>query len=425
MSFETDNNRLIKKKRKEAMFKIASIVHADAVKRCPVDTNRLRRSIKIFKADDKEAIVGSDMDYACVIGSKHSVYDPRSRISYNIGSYKPKEVLSKDGKAHKILKKHRFSQAGKDSLNGISIKVKEGINPLFVTEDHLILTLRNEYLQWIPAKELNLSDKVFRKRSHNAVTDNSNKKKITCVCGKEFLVEKASLSFRNAKYCSQECYHKYTSHARAKGKNWKLQESQKRYNKENPAWNGGSSFKPYDWRFNDALKEKVKKRDNYTCQICGSKKKLVVHHKDWNKQNSNSSNLVTLCASCHGKQKRPDCELPTINLDKFKPIPIIELKKITLERKGKSHLPNLYDFTIDNENSFVCGGILIHNSYVEYGTPEMVKAHGEHDVEQPVTNWEAKRKRGAVGQTLPFLRPAVYFNRDKIKKIMKEVIEKK
>jgi hypothetical protein len=44
---------------------------------------------------------------------------------------------------------------------------------------------------------------------------------------------------------------------------------------------------------------------------------------------------------------------------------------------------------------------------VEYGTRAMITAHGVHDPENPITDWEAKRKRNAVGQTLPFFRPAL------------------
>jgi len=431
MSFEKDNDRLIKKKKKEAMFKIASIIQAEAVRRCPVSAStkghtggKLRQSIHIVKYDDKEAIVGTNVPYACVVGSRHSIYCPNNKLNGNIGSYPYSTVLSKDGKAHKVIKRHKFSQTGKDELEVVSIRINKKINPLLVTENHLILILRDSYLQWMSARELRRTDKVFRKRSHNAITNNSNKTKFVCVCGKEFLVENSSLKHRTPKYCSQKCYYRYTHHNRNEGKHWTLKESQKRYDKDNPAWNNGSSFEPYDWRFNNKLRKQVKKRDKYTCQICGSKRQLVIHHMDWNKENSNIDNLVTLCRSCHGKQKRLDCELPIINLDKFKPISILELKRITLKRKRQSHLPNIYDLSIKNENSFVCGGILIHNSYVEYGTKAMVKAHGSHDVTNPVTDWEAKRKRGGVGQTMPFLRSSLYFNRGKISKIIKEVFEK-
>ena len=72
-------------------------------------------------------------------------------------------------------------------------------------------------------------------------------------------------------------------------------------------WEGGISFEPYptDWRSD--LKEAIRKRDDYICQICdirqdelkGRTKKLDVHHIDYNKDNLNPHNLVSLCHSCY------------------------------------------------------------------------------------------------------------------------------
>jgi len=69
-----------------------------------------------------------------------------------------------------------------------------------------------------------------------------------------------------------------------------------------PNWNGGTSFLPYDKNFNKKLKIEIKKLDNYTCCVCDKKtQKLIIHHIDYNKLNSNKNNLVSLCTSCHGK----------------------------------------------------------------------------------------------------------------------------
>jgi len=65
-------------------------------------------------------------------------------------------------------------------------------------------------------------------------------------------------------------------------------------------WRGGASLEHYSYKFNYDLKEKIRKRDNYTCNLCGLKAN-VVHHIDYNKQNCKESNLITLCPSCHSK----------------------------------------------------------------------------------------------------------------------------
>jgi hypothetical protein len=70
------------------------------------------------------------------------------------------------------------------------------------------------------------------------------------------------------------------------------------------AWQGGISFFPYSIVFTNQLKEQIRKRDNYTCQYCDLKeidlpRKLDVHHIDYNKENCNHNNLISLCRKCH------------------------------------------------------------------------------------------------------------------------------
>ena len=82
----------------------------------------------------------------------------------------------------------------------------------------------------------------------------------------------------------------------------KLHERQIEYNDRalNKRDFGGNWYKVYD-------------RDGGKCQVCGSTKKLCVHHKDktgWDKpreeKNNQMSNLILLCNSCHMKIHRPE-----------------------------------------------------------------------------------------------------------------------
>ena len=74
-------------------------------------------------------------------------------------------------------------------------------------------------------------------------------------------------------------------------------------------WKGGiSKLKEWGPEFNTYLKEKIKERDNNCCKVCyksiddlNENQYLCIHHIDYNKQNNNINNLVTLCQSCHGK----------------------------------------------------------------------------------------------------------------------------
>lgn len=78
----------------------------------------------------------------------------------------------------------------------------------------------------------------------------------------------------------------------------------------NASWRGGIARLPYPYEFTK-VREQVLKRDNYTCRECGKNRDeviLAVHHIDYDKNNNNEENLITLCFSCHAKTgfKRSD-----------------------------------------------------------------------------------------------------------------------
>lgn len=72
----------------------------------------------------------------------------------------------------------------------------------------------------------------------------------------------------------------------------------------------GREFVPerhYTTEWTHELRERIRRRDNYTCLICyvvQSHRKHSVHHIDYDKNNCAESNLVTLCVACHCKTAR-------------------------------------------------------------------------------------------------------------------------
>ncbi len=71
-------------------------------------------------------------------------------------------------------------------------------------------------------------------------------------------------------------------------------------------WRGGKSFEPYSSEFNNNLKKQIRERDNRTCQECHQTEeelgyRLDCHHIDYDKENNNPSNLISLCRSCHAQ----------------------------------------------------------------------------------------------------------------------------
>ena len=90
----------------------------------------------------------------------------------------------------------------------------------------------------------------------------------------------------------------------------------KNYIRDNPRPTGenhpnfihGQGYSPYPIEFNDALKAKIRKRDNYTCQNCNITEeehiivfgqKLSIHHIDYNKNNCEEDNLIAVCYNCN------------------------------------------------------------------------------------------------------------------------------
>mgnify|MGYP001603564191 FL=1 len=115
-------------------------------------------------------------------------------------------------------------------------------------------------------------------------------KRICLFCGKEFMAKRAKIKIGEAKYCSKKC------------------NARSRIKEKHPNWKGGISNLPYHFSFDENLKDKVRKRDNYICQICGMTEEehiivygrvLCVHHIDYNKINCQEDNLKTVCLGCN------------------------------------------------------------------------------------------------------------------------------
>lgn len=112
-------------------------------------------------------------------------------------------------------------------------------------------------------------------------------------CGKEMFVIPARYNSAENIYCNVDCMAKHYSQL---------------YTGENsPTWTGGKSHYTGGWLH---AREEARKRDNYTCAICGITEKefgqeLSVHHikkyKDFDdKYEANLlNNLISLCENCH------------------------------------------------------------------------------------------------------------------------------
>jgi len=126
---------------------------------------------------------------------------------------------------------------------------------------------------------------MYGKIPHNKKTPIGKECKF---CSKLFFVNPYRENI--AKYCSHSC--------RAKTK----------IGSKNPNWNGGvtSLDKIQRDKFQKTLQQKVLKRDNYICQICGEKNTYfhVNHIEPWSsspEKRFDIDNCQTLCRKCHFK----------------------------------------------------------------------------------------------------------------------------
>ena len=121
----------------------------------------------------------------------------------------------------------------------------------------------------------------------------------------EEIIEKRAQKLRGRKFTKE---HREKIGKGNKGKK-RTEEQKKNYSEinkgeNNPNWQNGKSFEEYGIEFNKELKQSILERDNYTCQYPGCNevhKRINVHHIDYNKQNNNPENLITLGTSCHSK----------------------------------------------------------------------------------------------------------------------------
>lgn len=105
-------------------------------------------------------------------------------------------------------------------------------------------------------------------------------------CGKEFRQYKYRIERSERLFCSRECSDIGRSGERSH------------------FWRGGSSgWFHYPKQFKK-IRGLIRDRDNHKCKLCDvpeieCKTKLHVHHIDYDKQNINFNNLISLCPKCH------------------------------------------------------------------------------------------------------------------------------
>lgn len=116
------------------------------------------------------------------------------------------------------------------------------------------------------------------------------------ICNKTIRLRPSRKKNNRGRFCSKECY--------------SIAKSKEVLGINNSNWLGGISKEPYPFIFNEELKEKIRKRDNYECQLCHILEEehiivwgrvLIVHHIDYCKDNCADNNLTSVCLQCNAR----------------------------------------------------------------------------------------------------------------------------
>ena len=200
---------------------------------------------------------------------------------------------------------------------------------------------------------------------------------IICKCGKSKFVVPSQINY-GAKYCSQECYHKYSRHDYSKGKHWKLSEETKikqglcQLREKNHNWKGGIT-NPRKNKENKRWMRAVKKRDKF-CMICGSNKELKSHHIesfDIHPEKRYDLNNGTIWCNRHHEEFHKKYGYGKNTKKQYEEFILERIEKV---KKINTKNSVIYNLSLEGDNPFYANGILTHNTPPHIITPKNKKA---------------------------------------------------
>jgi len=323
-------------------------------------------------------------------------------------------VLSQDGLKHPIDKIFKFPAKIKPNLVTIEIPYrKKQTHKLTLTEDHKIFVFNNGIIHQVPAGMLQLTDRVLTpiKMAWNKLSDEDIEKRmgICEVCGERFLKSEK-------RFCSLKCSYKYRfrengphlGNKRSEEARKKMSLSQKQRFKEHPEQHPNrilakkghiTKFEQevINWLITNNIKfERQKQIGSHYVDFFIPEHGLIIEldglywHQnqetdiDRDKEILRETPFYTMFHIRYGDKRFLSQNLkynpipnsyylgcnPSmqsfVNLTRFKPVPLLSIKKWKYEQKEQNHL--LYDLSVSTVHSYVANGILVSNSHQEFGT---------------------------------------------------------
>lgn len=404
---------------------VGELVSSQAKLNAPVNTGTLRDSIDFnVITNEQSVIIGTNVEYACLFGTRHNIITKngtKSISKVNVGDY----VLTQTGDYKKVINK--YEMICNDGTNIVDIEVvwrNGNTHKISVTDEHKILVFRDGRNKWIKAGELLETDLLYTnvKIAHNK---GKYKYKHLCKnCNKEIVGKKQQ-------YCSNKCKIEYWNNIKNPHSGMKRTNETKRNIsasimkrlKENPkshinyilAKRGHITSIEKEFEQFLVLTNKIYKKQ---FPVNGSYIDFAVLHGDrytfyemdggyWHKNQKQDIERDKKILS-----KYPDAKIIHIhhfderhsprdliknpienvyyvscnpgfnsfyNPEKFMTTKIVSLKKWTYKldktKKNASRRPKLYDLSVEDIHSYNANGVIVSNSFQEFGTRFISATH--------------------------------------------------
>lgn len=394
---------------------LAFLVEREAKQVTPVDTGRLRASVRVLPiVRPLEAIIQPHTEYACVFGANTNVV-MKDGIK-TIGMIKKGDyVLAQDGEYHKVLNTSRISVFEKPNLVDLKVEYrKERSHKLTLTSDHRVLSKINGSVCWVEAGKLKKGNIVFKriKTPHNKGTGKKYEIKTCGFCEKEYLGQ-------GVKYCSIECRnnqyridHPQIGTKRSEDARKRISIANIKKLREHPERHPNRILSRLGFQTkNEKLIQcwlnrlainyiKQKKIGKYFIDFYCKKQKLVFEadgaywHQDQVKDIKRDKAIIKILGKSwniihiHFVDKRFSGDINVrpfnnsfyiqinpgmesyVNLKEFEEAKVLSVKRWTYKKKS-APIPKLYDLSVNKVHSFVASGIIISNCYVHEGTRYM------------------------------------------------------
>jgi hypothetical protein len=328
------------------------------------------------------------------------------------------KVLSQDGRFHTVTASNAFPATKKPNLVDLKVHYRAGRNhELTLTSDHKVLVYRDGRNKWIPAGQLRISDQLYARIK----TPHNKGQGITHACLNCKTVHRG----QGESFCSMKCRDIYWS---ILGNNPHV--GQKRSEASRGAMSVAAMrrFTESPFSHPNHLMAKTGYKTSIERQVEGWFKGLGVeyHHqfrigKHWADFYVPAWHTIFECDGSywHKDQARdiardeqlikaapPELRIVHIhffdprhsplltqkplrhvsyvavnpnmnsyvNLETFKPTRLVSITPRTYERTPGHKSALLYDLTVEGMHSFFANGVLVSNSYVEFGTaPHIIR----------------------------------------------------